>query len=81
MPIKWSVGVFVALWERIRSTSDNLLKNALNQRDSGAARRSMRRLNHAVIPQRSKSVRAETAELRQDALGVGAQSRRCEFHS
>jgi hypothetical protein len=72
MPIKWSVGASEALWERIRSTSDNPPKNALNQRYSGAARRSMRRLNHAVIPQRSKSVRAEPAEFAQDALGIGS---------
>jgi hypothetical protein len=50
MPIKWSV-----------SGSNNLPKNALNQRDSGAARPSMRRLNHAVMPQRSKAIEAEPA--------------------
>ena len=72
MPIKWSVGASEALRERIRITSDNPPKTALNQRDSGAARPSMRRLNHAVMPQRSKSVRAEPAEFAQDSLGIGA---------
>jgi len=42
---------------------------------------SMRRLNHAVMPQRSKAIGAEPAEGTQDALGIGAQRRRCEFHA
>jgi hypothetical protein len=71
MPIKWSVGASEALWGRIRSTSDNPPKNALNQRDSGAARPSMRRLNHAVISQCSKAICAEPAEFAEDALGIG----------
>jgi hypothetical protein len=32
----------------------------------------MRRLNHAVIPQRSKTVCAKSAELIQDGVGIGA---------
>jgi hypothetical protein len=56
---------------RIRSTPDNPPKNALNQRDSGAVRPSMRRLNHAVMSQCSKAICAESAEFAQDVLGIG----------